>query len=294
MVLSLATAQDRKQITFSQLSVNDGLSQNSVVSVAQDTIGYLWFATQDGLNRYNGLEFDHYPILFDDVTKEDYSRLGKVFISSDNEIFVISKGGQLQKQDLQTDSFVPVERITDASSMEESSDKSLWIGTYNNGLYKIDSKTSDTLVSLQNERLPTAIYDLYSFRKKMVVAASNSLFVVDIDNSRNVDEIEQSGTNFSAFAEVNDTLWVGSFGKGLFFTDTLNSLTQFTGFNNSESIPDDLNILALNRDNKNRLWIGTYGDGAYLIDFNTRQIQHFTAAPRNPKAIHYNDTFEYL
>ena len=41
-----------KQISFHNLNVDKGLSQNSVVSIAQDSIGYLWFATQDGLYQF--------------------------------------------------------------------------------------------------------------------------------------------------------------------------------------------------------------------------------------------------
>jgi len=52
---SVAFSQLQKQISFNQLTVNEGLSQNSVVSIAQDSIGYLWFATQDGLNKYDWL-----------------------------------------------------------------------------------------------------------------------------------------------------------------------------------------------------------------------------------------------
>ena len=44
----------QSQFSFNRLSVDDGLSQNSVVSIAQDSTGFLWFATQDGLNKYDG------------------------------------------------------------------------------------------------------------------------------------------------------------------------------------------------------------------------------------------------
>ena len=49
--------QDLKQISFRELTVAQGLSQNSVVSIAQDSTGYMWFATQDGLNKYDGREY---------------------------------------------------------------------------------------------------------------------------------------------------------------------------------------------------------------------------------------------
>ena len=60
----LARCQDngrfQKQFSFRELTVAQGLSQNSVVSIAQDSIGFMWFATQDGLNRYDGTRFYQY------------------------------------------------------------------------------------------------------------------------------------------------------------------------------------------------------------------------------------------
>lgn len=69
----------KKQIAFSHISIEDGLSQNSVISIAQNSIGYMWFATQDGLNKYNGHSFKIYNKQFEDITRPKFSRSGKVY-----------------------------------------------------------------------------------------------------------------------------------------------------------------------------------------------------------------------
>ena len=79
-----------KQISFNNLTVDNGLSQNSVVSIAQDSIGYLWFATQDGLNKYDGTSFKYYKKQFEDVTRSNYSKLGKVYVDRNNDIWIIT------------------------------------------------------------------------------------------------------------------------------------------------------------------------------------------------------------
>ena len=53
-VLPFQDALSQNQISFRQLSVKEGLSQNSAISITQDSTGYLWIATQDGLNKYDG------------------------------------------------------------------------------------------------------------------------------------------------------------------------------------------------------------------------------------------------
>ena len=53
---------------WSVLSTDDGISQNSVQAIAQDSLGRMWFGTQDGLNRYDGVEYtvDYGDSLFGD------------------------------------------------------------------------------------------------------------------------------------------------------------------------------------------------------------------------------------
>ncbi|MGD2104726.1 MAG: two-component regulator propeller domain-containing protein, partial [Anaerolineae bacterium] len=49
-----------RAITFRRLTLDDGLSQSSINCIAQDAQGFMWFGTQDGLNRYDGYEFEVY------------------------------------------------------------------------------------------------------------------------------------------------------------------------------------------------------------------------------------------
>ena len=76
----LVFSQGDKQVAFRELTVEHGLSQNSVVSIAQDSTGFMWFATQDGLNKYDGRDFVHFDIQFEDVTRPKYSKLGKIYL----------------------------------------------------------------------------------------------------------------------------------------------------------------------------------------------------------------------
>ncbi len=95
----------QNQISFRQLSVKDGLSQNSAISIAQDSTGYLWIATQDGLSKYDGREFNIYPFKFLDVTKTDYSNLGKVYKDKQGGLWTIPIDKKLYKLNPQKNRF---------------------------------------------------------------------------------------------------------------------------------------------------------------------------------------------
>src|SRR5688572_12605269 len=52
-----ASPETTEPVRFMHLTVEDGLSQNTVRAILQDRIGFLWFATEEGLNRYDGYTF---------------------------------------------------------------------------------------------------------------------------------------------------------------------------------------------------------------------------------------------
>ena len=68
-----------EQITFSYISINEGLSQSTVFSIDQDKRGNMWFATYDGVNKYDGYAFTVYQHNEDDPNSiaNDISRIVK-------------------------------------------------------------------------------------------------------------------------------------------------------------------------------------------------------------------------
>ncbi|MCK5170755.1 MAG: hypothetical protein KAQ75_12825 [Bacteroidales bacterium] len=48
------TKAQKQNLKFNHISIDDGLSQNAIVSICQDKYGFMWFGTENGLNRYNG------------------------------------------------------------------------------------------------------------------------------------------------------------------------------------------------------------------------------------------------
>jgi signal transduction histidine kinase/ligand-binding sensor domain-containing protein/DNA-binding response OmpR family regulator len=286
-------SQTEKQITFSQLSVDDGLSQNSVVSIAQDSTGYLYFATQDGLNKYNGKEFIYYEKLFEDVTREDFSRLGKVYVAHTDELYIITKGGVLEKFVPQQNEFQEIDRFQNVSTLSMDLQRNLWIGTYGNGLYRIDQNKKDTLQILKGNDILSHSYAITSTNEEILIASSSGVISIHPQTYHyNILNTESNKKiNFSSIAiDYNDDVWIGSYGNGLFYKEAFSeNLTHFEGFGTAQKLPSNLNIEALLFDSKSRLWIGTYGDGAFLIDFFKKEISQFKTQQLNPKSIHYND-----
>ena len=60
LLLSLPAGAQKQTIRFDNLTIKDGLSQSSINDILQDQMGFIWVATQDGLNKYDGYDFQIY------------------------------------------------------------------------------------------------------------------------------------------------------------------------------------------------------------------------------------------
>ena len=91
---SSVMAFNTEDITFSHISINEGLSQSTVFSITQDNADNMWFATYDGVNRYDGYEFTIYRHSDKDSTSiaGDIARCvmtdikGRVFVGTDKGV----------------------------------------------------------------------------------------------------------------------------------------------------------------------------------------------------------------
>ena len=85
--------QMEKDIIFSQISIQDGLSQSTVLSITQDSKGHMWFATHDGLNRYDGYEFTIYRHNPEDSTTIADNIIRKVYIDEFDKLWIGTESG---------------------------------------------------------------------------------------------------------------------------------------------------------------------------------------------------------
>jgi Two component regulator propeller len=90
LLLVAATGFSRAQhpVTVSRLSIANGLSNNSVRCIYQDKRGFIWFATYDGLNRYDGREFRVYRNKIGDSTSLPHNYIYTLFEDSEEQLWV--------------------------------------------------------------------------------------------------------------------------------------------------------------------------------------------------------------
>ncbi|MEO5647595.1 MAG: two-component regulator propeller domain-containing protein, partial [Chitinophagaceae bacterium] len=284
-------------MSFKNISINEGLSQNSVVDIAIDSAGFIWLATQDGLNRYDGKEFVIFKKNFDDITTPSVSKLGKIIPGNAKIFWLITSGGQVEMLDLLTNSFIKLNMATDSNKLPvittllNDTKNILWIGTERNGIFSYDLSTNklSRRIFVNNNGIYPNVQSIFQDAEEFTwVATSNGLWQT-LKDQKSVYFL--STINCSVITkDQNKTAWAGTLGSGIYYKKNgTNDFIQFTGYGKNAELPPGLVIETILVDKHNRLWIGTYGKGLYIVDQINNTIRNFIYSRKDPYSIGFND-----
>ena len=269
------------RLPFKRLSIEDGLSQGTVNCILQDSTGFLWLGTQDGLNRYDGYGFEVYKKDPTDPASLPASWIEALVESDSGDLWIGTQGGLARwrraigaferfRHDSEDPASLPADSVR---ALHVDRDGSLWIGTFQSGLARLDPVTGSVERFRHDPEDPASLSDdrvraLYQDR-------AGHLWVGTLGG---LDRLDREGRSFTVFRHRPDdpsslsddrvfailedtegTLWVGTEGG-------LNrSREPGPGFVRYRHDPDDPASLAddwvtgLLEDRAGRLWIATDG-----------------------------------
>ena len=93
---------------FNHLNVDDGLSQSSVTCIFQDTKGFMWFGTQDGLNRYDGYKFKIFKNIPNDSTSLTDNFIFSILEDEFGALYIETQSGNIHKYNPISESFTVI------------------------------------------------------------------------------------------------------------------------------------------------------------------------------------------
>ncbi len=245
-------------IKFEHYTANEGLSQSTVKCIQQDTLGFMWFGTINGLNRFDGLNFISYHFSPQDSSSLTSSHVTALFEDSKGNFWVGTPDG-LNKFVRETDSFQRfVHSKTNLNSLShnyiqdilEDTAGNLWIAT-RGGLSKYDNQTN-RFVTFQKD-------------------ASNSLGM-------------RSNKVSCIYEDKHKDLWVGYFGlDGLQKYDRENQkfITVLYNEEELENTPLNVTIWDVFEDSEDNFWVATDKYGLILLDRATNEYLVYQESPAN-------------
>jgi ligand-binding sensor domain-containing protein/signal transduction histidine kinase len=285
---------DADDIRFVRLKRSQGLSTQRITSIAQDHHGFLWFATDYGVDRYDGYRFRVFTSQPDDRGSPLYIAESKLFVDRSGTLWVGSMYG-LGRYDPDSESFVHY-RLARNSAFEGwahhiSQDRAgtLWIST-ERGLYRLDPTSGKTThythhkadgASLSSDDIKSSGEDREG---TLWVATSEGLDEFDREHGRVTLHVPLRETrDFGFYEDREGVFWVRyASGNGLAILNrATRHLTRYSF--GREDLPSHplTGVSSILEDQAGRLWIGTFSDGLLKYD---RIHQRFIRYHNDPEA----------
>ncbi|MBK6267267.1 GHKL domain-containing protein [Marivirga sp. S37H4] len=303
--ISFEAQSQYENIEFTHYSVNEGLSQNTVEDIIQDESGFIWFATQDGLNRFDGINFKKYYFKINDKNSLSNNYVKSLYEDKLGNLWIGTYGGGLNKFD-KKDSFKRytydknnLGSISDnvVYSILQSSDSILWLGT-KNGLNRFNMVTDHFerfTVSSQNS---TSISNdvVYCIEKsnhqdEIWVGTRDGLNRFNLKTKKNTRyKDDKNGLTDddirTLYLDEAGDLWVGTKLGGLFLKKK--GSEQFKQISLDPGRSGKSYIRKIYPDDNGGLWIGTFGNGLFHLDATHKVQYHKRNGPKEELGISDN------
>lgn len=304
-------------LKFENFDTSKGLSSSTCLDIFQDNQGFIWLGTIDGLNKYNGYQFEIYRTILNNshsisnnrVNTISEDNLGNLWVGTDNGLSVLDKN---------TDKFFKINlyqaKSTDGTFREvingllfDKKDNSLWVASKNGviklALENIDYSKPKFIQYTYNPRDKKSIdnNDVSSISKDKngniwIVTKSNNLhrynyntndftrFSIDFESNQYLNHLPKQ-----FLVDSDGDFWIG------------NDLSHLIVYNvNKHSflkvapVGKSIPIFDLYQDRKGIIWVSTDGDGIYLLDKKKGLLQHLKQNANDPFSLSNNQPSKVL
>lgn len=256
-----------QRIFSTAYTMDDGLAANRVYSILQDSCGFIWFGTDDGLSRFDGIRFKNYYLskYIDATTSNSVKKIlidhrGRMWIGLDSGIAIY---------DSKTDTFKPFNAKTETgetiqsyvTDIVEDNEGTIWIATNGQGLYRFSPYNEVKLKVYRN--IPG----------KTDCIPQDIIMALQLDSKQN--------------------LWIGTYSEGLCRYDKkTNQFKTYQKGKTPQSLSDN-SIQSIFEDSHGNLWIGTFQNGLDLFNPATETFTNFQDKSANNLLYHIHDIKEY-
>lgn len=251
----IVQAQDNSCV-FQRINIEDGLSQSDVKSIIQDSLGYMWFGTMDGLNMYDGEKFVVYKFNGEKGKSLGGSQINSIVEDMDGNIWAATNNGVSKigtdREKVINYVYVPMDEGTISSNkcnfIKIDSKGRIWVGTERGiSLYDELSDTFQRYTTVNNKEI-------------------------------NVTSIEE---------DDRGVIWIGT-KEGLFYIPSgKNKVEKFNGI-------DDIEITSLCYSKRSELWIGVREKGLRKLNLSSKRSIAIDTESKTYKDLPSNNIFNIL
>lgn len=253
-----------KNLIFNNINIEQGISQSTIEAIFQDSEGYIWLGTNDGLNRYNGYEFKIYnyeeyqnSISHNGITDITEDKYGNIWVNT------VSGVNKINKKTEKISNYTEINgKIKEDSTTEiiVTKDNNILVGTYEGlNIYNAKEDRFDIILEQKDGILSSCIYSIdEDINGNIWIGTELGLNKLSKD-FKVLETYTSESEIYNIFCDdENGFVWAGSDSSGLLKIDKkTKEVTQYINdIEDLNSIPAN-QVGAIIRDRKGNLWVGT-------------------------------------
>ncbi len=293
---------------FEKIDMASGLSHNTALCLLEDHNGFVWIGTRDGLNKYDGVNFEIYKHVFFDSTSLVSNQVNCLCETKNNEIWVGTANGlclyHSKANKFRTTSLLAESKPFDSyyvRTIFETANGELLVGT-TKGLYVIDEKRETVkFLFVQNDStgLANNVRKIYQDKQGTIwIGTSNGLFKKNDNGFERYPFENSDGQSPLSVREIveNDEglLWIGTEGQGIYVLNVSGEKPKvcLTLSTNNSSLPSNT-VRSILFENEENVWIGTFG-GLCIYNPKTQKSNVYQYSDKVPLSISNNSVQDII
>ncbi len=272
------------EVNFEHIGAKEGLSQISVLSIYQDKLGYMWFGTREGLNRYDGQNIKTFY-----SKEEDESGLSSNIINTicGNEEFLFIHCGyhHLVSYNIKTNQF----KIIDNNCQHIGQGKDcLWFSSKNELKYiNYSSKEIKNFYTIPDNMEINCVFE--ASNKKIYIGTENGLCI--LDENKIFNQFLEGNVISCVYEDSKQNIWVGTSGNGAYKMNRNGMIKNYSASPNKTNSSLSNNVIrSFCEDNFGQMWIATfYGLNCMIPE--TDQIFIYQNTKNKPTELSHNSIY---
>ena len=306
----------KSSLRFQHIASEDGLSQEHILCMMQDSEGYIWIGTYDGLNRYNGYSFDNYFANDNDSNSLTINVVYSLFEDRDGNIWCGTWGVDIYNRI--TGKFSHITALKGENSISagevpaicQDDSGNIWLATQGGGINKVDYKTrkvsyikaADT--PQEDSLCSNFINDLLidSTQNMWIATEGGGLSRMNLKNGKIKTYLQDKSKTGSLasnkitclFEDDKHNIWLGETKGRLQRYDPEQDNFDSYDVWNAESQVTCTRIMQIAQDNKGQLLLATKGSGLLIFDPGEKTSEIYVHNTINPVSIASNETYSIL
>ena len=267
----LSCIVNAQNVDFKKLSINEGLPHSDVTSIAQDSLGFMWFGTYNGLCRFDGYETKVFRYSQDDSNSISNNRILSLLTDNDNNLWIGTELGGLNKLNLTTHQLLkmrhnPKDENSISSNLVtavfEDLNGKIWVGT-NRGLNELENNAFKHHLN-PNTFVNTIVND---GRETLWIGTGEGLISFNTMTKSHLyyGSDEYGAVNAILKDRLNSNVLYLGMDSGLYRFDK--TTKTFSRLRSEE-------VLTIAYDHGNNLWYGTRNHGVFKLN-TSGGVEHY-------------------